>query len=48
MMMCTSYMSNYYLCEFFIEIIDNKKLEKSDRIDNDVHILHVKRYTISI
>jgi hypothetical protein len=25
MMMCTPYMSNYYLCEFFIEIIDNEE-----------------------
>jgi hypothetical protein len=24
-MMCTPWMSNYYLCEFFIEIIDNEK-----------------------
>jgi hypothetical protein len=24
MMMCTSFMSNYYLCDFFIEIIDNE------------------------
>jgi hypothetical protein len=23
--MCTLYMSNYYLCDFFVEIIDNKK-----------------------
>jgi hypothetical protein len=29
MMMCTPYMSNYYLCDFF-KIIDNKKLEESD------------------
>jgi hypothetical protein len=40
---CT--ISNYYLCEFFIEIIDNEKLEESDGID-DVDILHVKRYVI--
>jgi hypothetical protein len=40
---CT--ISNYYLCEFFIEIIDNEKLEESDGIDG-VDILHVKRYVI--
>jgi hypothetical protein len=28
-MMCTSWMSNYYLY-VFLEIIDNKKLEESD------------------
>jgi hypothetical protein len=37
MMMCTPYMSNYYLCDFF-EIIDN----------DDVYILHVKIYDIRI
>jgi hypothetical protein len=46
MMMCTPCMSNYYLCEFFIQIKDNKKLEESDEI-NDVYILYVKRYAIS-
>jgi hypothetical protein len=25
MMMCTPYMSNYYLCESFIENLDNEK-----------------------
>jgi hypothetical protein len=44
MMMCTPYISNYYLCEFFIEIID-KKIEESNEIDN-VYILHVKKYAI--
>jgi hypothetical protein len=29
----------------FIEIIDNKKLEENDGID-DVYIMHVKRYAI--
>jgi hypothetical protein len=38
-------MSNYYLCNF-LEIIDNRKIEKNDEIDNDVYIMHVKRYTI--
>jgi hypothetical protein len=27
---------------FFIEIIDNKKLEKSDVTDNDMCIMHVR------
>jgi hypothetical protein len=32
---------------FFKEIIDNeKKLEECDRVDDDVYILHVKRYAI--
>jgi hypothetical protein len=46
MMMCILYMYDYYLYNFFVEIIDNKKLEKSDGAD-DVYILHVKRYAIS-
>jgi hypothetical protein len=29
----------------FLEIIDNKKLEKGDRVD-DVYILYVKKYAI--
>jgi hypothetical protein len=29
-------MSNYYLCDFFVEILDNKKIEKSDGVDDDV------------
>jgi hypothetical protein len=41
-------MSNYYLYEFFIKIINNKKLEKNDGINDDVYILHVKRYAIKI
>jgi hypothetical protein len=28
MMISTLYMSNYYLCQVFKEIIDNKKLEE--------------------
>jgi hypothetical protein len=45
--MCTTCMSNYHLYDFFVEIINNeKKLEKTDKIDNDVYILHVKRYVI--
>jgi hypothetical protein len=32
----------------FVEIIDNKKLKESDRLDDDVCILHVKRYVIKI
>jgi hypothetical protein len=47
MMICTPYMSNYYLYDFF-KIIDNKKLEESDGLNGDVHILHVKRYDIRI
>jgi hypothetical protein len=46
MMMCTHYMSNYYLCDFFVEIIDNKKIKKSDWAKDDVYIIHVKRYDI--
>jgi hypothetical protein len=46
MMMCTPCMTNYYLCQLFVGIIDNKKLEKNDGVDDDVYILHVKRYTI--
>jgi hypothetical protein len=45
MMMCAPYMSNYYLCDF-LEIIDNKKLEENDGANDDVYILHVKRYAI--
>jgi hypothetical protein len=43
MMMCTPYMFDYYLYIFFVKSIDNKKIEKSDVIDNDVYILYVKR-----
>jgi hypothetical protein len=47
MMMCTPCMSNYYLCELFLEIIDNeKKLEQHNGADDDVYILHIKRYFI--
>jgi hypothetical protein len=31
---------------FFIEIIDNKKIEKNNKTNNDVYILHIKRYAI--
>jgi hypothetical protein len=31
---------------FFIKIIDNKKLEKNNKTNNDVYILHIKRYAI--
>jgi hypothetical protein len=30
----------------FLEIIDNKNLEKSDEVDKNVYILQVKRYVI--
>jgi hypothetical protein len=39
-MMCTPNMSNYYLCDFFIEIIDNGKIEEGDGAD-DVYTMHV-------
>jgi hypothetical protein len=45
-MICTPYMSNYYLCEFFVEIIAIEKIEKNDDTDDDVYILHVKVYAI--
>jgi hypothetical protein len=32
--------------QFFKEIID-KKIEECDEYDDDVYILHVKRYTIN-
>jgi hypothetical protein len=41
-MMCTTYMYNYYLCEFFIEIIDNKKIEDGDGANDDVYTMQVK------
>jgi hypothetical protein len=43
-MMCTLYMPNYYLCDFFKKNIDNKKIEESDGADDDVYMLHVKIY----
>jgi hypothetical protein len=46
MMMCTQYISNYHLCDFFIKIIDNEKIEESDKVDYNVYIIHIKRYTI--
>jgi hypothetical protein len=45
MMLCTPYMSNYYLYNF-LEIIDNKKLEQSDEINDKVYIMHIKRYAM--
>jgi hypothetical protein len=46
MMMRTSCMCNYYLCGF-LEIINNEtKIEESVMTDDDVYILHVKRYVI--
>jgi hypothetical protein len=45
MMMYTSCKYNYYLC-YFLEIIDNKKIEKSDVLYDNVYILHVKKYDI--
>jgi hypothetical protein len=44
-MMCTLCISNYYLCDF-LEIIDNKKILKNGVTDNDVYIMHIKRYVI--
>jgi hypothetical protein len=44
-MMCKSCMSNYYLYDF-LEVIDNEKIEKFDTTDDDLYILHVKRYAI--
>jgi hypothetical protein len=38
-------MSNYYLCGF-LEIIDNKKIEENDKINDDGYILHIKKYVI--
>jgi hypothetical protein len=43
MIMCAPCMSNYYLYEFFIEIIDNKKIEKNNEIDDNVYIMYVKK-----
>jgi hypothetical protein len=45
MMMCTACMSNYYLCNF-LKIIYNINIEKNNMTDNNVYILHVKRYVI--
>jgi hypothetical protein len=42
MMMCTTCIFNYYLCDF-LEIID-KKLEKSNMTDDDMYILRIKKY----
>jgi hypothetical protein len=49
MMTSTSYVSNYYLYEFILKIISNKKIKESDETDNDVYILNLnlRRYTIS-
>jgi hypothetical protein len=43
--MCTPCIPNYYLCDF-LKIIDNKKIEKGDKTDDDVYILYVKRCAI--
>jgi hypothetical protein len=32
---------------FFVEIINDEKIEKINETDNDVYILHVKKYAIS-
>jgi hypothetical protein len=47
MMMCTPYMSKelrvfkiIIIYAFFIEFIDNKKLEEGDVTDDDVYTLH--------
>ncbi len=45
MMMCTTCMTNYYLFDF-LEIID-KKQRKVMQTDNDMYILHDKKYTIN-
>jgi hypothetical protein len=47
-MMCIPYMSNYYLCNFFLKNIDNKKLKKIDGAYDNVYIMYVKRYAIKI
>jgi hypothetical protein len=39
-------MSNYYLCDLLVEIIDNKKIKKNDEVDDDVYIVRDKRYVI--
>jgi hypothetical protein len=44
--MCTLCMSNYYLCDLLVEIIDNKKIKKNDEVDDDVYIVRDKRYVI--
>jgi hypothetical protein len=44
MMLCTACIFNYYLCDF-LEIID-KKLDKNDKTDDNMYILHVKIYAI--
>jgi hypothetical protein len=36
----------YIIREFFLEIIDNEKIEKIGEKDDDVCILYVKRYAI--
>jgi hypothetical protein len=42
MIICTPSMSNYYLCKFFIEIIDNKKIEKCDRANDDMYTMYIQ------
>jgi hypothetical protein len=48
MMMCTPYMLRelqvfkiIIIYVFFVEFIDNKKLEEYDKADADVYIIHV-------
>jgi hypothetical protein len=45
MMMCTHYMSNYYLYD---NLYNNEQIEQNDETNKDVYILHIKRYAISI
>jgi hypothetical protein len=47
MIICTPYMSNYYLCVFFEKLQILQKLEKTGTVDDDVCILHFKKYAIS-
>jgi hypothetical protein len=47
-MMCTSFMFNYYLYDFLKKLYIMKKLEKNNEPDDDVYIMHVKRYAIRI
>jgi hypothetical protein len=47
-MMCTTCMFNYYLCDFLYKLYIIKKLEKSDQMDDNVYILYIKIYAIRI
>jgi hypothetical protein len=44
--MCTLYMSNYYLYDFLKNYW--LKIDKSDGVNDDLYILHIKRYAIRI